>query len=124
MEDGEVLVPDGEARRGAGEDETLEELGAPGGNRHRDRGAHAAADEDERAQAERRRETHDEVGVRVGRGQALDAAGAPVAGKIERDDAVVESCGVDLSPPHAGVAARGVEEDEQAAAVEGGGDVG
>src|SRR5262249_13607260 len=85
---------------------------------------HAAADQDAGAEPERVQHAEDDRRTVLDRGRAVDAARAPMAGEIDGDEAVVRREPGELPPPDAGIAARGVQENEERAAVERGRNVG
>jgi len=96
----------------------------PGGDRHRDGSPHTPSDQHERTEPHRVGEVDEGLRVRVDRRQALDAARAPVAREVERHDAVLLGRCRELPLPHARIAPRGMDEQEEPPAVERGRDVG
>src|SRR5262249_55430379 len=90
----------------------------------RDRATHAAADQDAGAQPERLQHPEDHRRTVLDRRRAVDPARAPMPGEIDGDEAVVRREAGELPPPDAGIAARGVQEHEERAAVERGRNVG
>src|SRR4029453_5530625 len=92
--------------------------------RERHRAAHAPPHEDAGPRRDRGQEPRHDVGALLDRLRSLDAARAPVPRRVERDRAVVLAEPGELAAPHARVAARGVQQDEEGAAVERRRDVG
>src|SRR5262249_61607623 len=120
----EHLVAEARACGAAREHEATEARGRPRRRDQRDGTAHAAAEQDAGAEPERVEHAEDDRRAVLDRRRAVDPARAPVPGEVDGYDAVLRAEPGELPPPDAGVAARGVQEHEERAAVERGRNVG